>query len=235
MKIFAALLIMSDVSHALCPADSLLSVSTDRAFVHSLDDTCQLRQKFLNRDTVGVAALIMAVKSSRSQRSQEALLWQARALVFSGCFAELAGLLDSVSIETSQPWARELLGYRLGLQRYAPQVHEIWSAIEYDCFIGKPENGVERCMAPEIPEKMRVLLLVRVLTALRERKADSAMEAVFTRFGDLADAPYLFLRAEQLCKSGQAAAGKELLLRIIREFPQVPSAEKARILLLKCR
>ena len=202
-------------------------------------DTLELRQCLYNGDTAGARELAQKIAAAQQpQYPGEALLWRARSLLFDGAFDGLAALLDTARPPSSWPGAAALLDCRLMLSQLQGSRSALtaWSHVEYDMFTGRPGRAVDRFSGKEIPPGYRTVLLVRVIKGLLTQGDTAAVVPLFRDQGGNVDSPeYCYLYAEHLLRASGPEQAREVLLRIMRDWPGGVFSEKSRILLAKMR
>lgn len=213
-------------------------------------DTLELRQCLYNGDTPGARELAQKTFAAPPQYPDEALLWNARTLLFDGAYDGLAALLDTARPSSSWPGTVALLDCRLmlSLLQGSRSALAAWSHVEYDIFTGRPGRAVSRFSEKEIPPGYRTVLSVRVIKELLAQGDTALVSKLFLEQGAGVDSPeYLYLYAEHLLRatgSEQASQAsqpsgpekaRDLLLRIMRDYPDGVFSEKSRILLSKIK
>jgi hypothetical protein len=198
-------------------------------------DTLTIRQYVFEGNMKGALEALHNANSRWTQKTNEMLLWKARILLFSGSFDEVTMLLDSAVISPRWKGAKEVLDYRLGLHLYqgSSDALSVWSRIVTALYIGKPEEGEKTlAVAQALPTDLAIALQLLIIRDLLARERVDAAMAFFAKHGEGTMSPeYLYLHADAELKSGQVTLARDLLLRIIGDFPSDVFAEKARVLL----
>jgi hypothetical protein len=205
-------------------------------------DTLELRQSLYDGDTRSARELAQKRFAASPQYPDETLLWRARTLLFDKAFDDLAVLVDTARLLSSWPGSSALLDCRLmlNLLQGSPSALAAWSHVEYDMFTGSTGRAAGRLSEKEIPLDYRTILLVHIIKELLAQGDTAAVIPLFREQGGNVDSPeYLYLYAEHLLRaigpeqtSGPKQA-REILLRIMRDYPGGVFSEKSRILLSK--
>jgi hypothetical protein len=207
-------------------------------------DTLSLRQSLFEGDTRTALEFAQKMFAARPQDRDEMQLWNARVLLFDGDFGDLSALLDSVRPPASWPGASFLLDCRLmvKLLQNSREALAAWSHAEYDVFTGNPARAWGRFSEQRIPPDCRTILMVRIIKELLAQGDTAAVMPVFTEQGESVDSPeYLYMYAEFLLRTTgseqtrEAQKAQEVLLRIIRDYPEGVFSEKSRVLLAKIK
>jgi hypothetical protein len=198
-------------------------------------DTLEIRQRLFSGDTKNAFELARLLGREWTDHTSDVILWNVRCLLFHGAADEAGAILDSMPLFTSRESGEELLNYRYywNLLSRSKEALALWVKIEYDLFIGQAERAVETMKEIVLPEEMRMPLLLRLL---RELKAAGRMKLLKRQFdagfAGTHSPEYLYLHAETLIASGTGKAkAEELLLRLIKDYPDDVFSQKARILL----
>ena len=203
-------------------------------------DTLEVRQRLFAGDTKEAADLVLRGGKRWSDRPSDWILWKARTLLFDNRTGALSALMDSVKIDPSWKQSGEILDYRYRLQLFGRSggARAVWCGIEYDCYTGHPQRAEKRLAQASAPADFKQELALRIIREYCAQGNRTAAAEFFRGQGSFsgADSPeYLFLFARTLLESGQTAASRDLLLRLIRDFPDDVFSEKARILLARLK
>jgi hypothetical protein len=211
-------------------------------------DTLELRQYLYGGDTRGAREFAQQAFAARPQLPDEALLWNVRTLLFDGAFDDLSALLDTARPAASWPGTADILDCRLMLKmlQNSTKALEEWSPIEYDIFTGKTGRVLSRFSEHNMPPDDVTVFLGRIIRQLIAQWDTTAVIPIFMKWEGSVDSPeYLYLYAEHLLRAtvsertsqaSQASGSeqaREVLLRIIRDYPDNVFSEKSRVLLAK--
>jgi len=228
-KIDAAVLYQSN--GRLREAESVIAVFNRSSFSR---DTLELRQKLFAEDSSGAFALINNPGADWKQHSGDLLLWTARVLLFCGSIDRLSSLLDTTSVVSAGSGAPELLNCRLVLNRYKREDAWLadWCLVQYWIFLEKPMVAYDRISEKKYSPELRSVLLLCITKKLSEQGNFQAALKIFDQQGDSEASPeYLYRHAELLQKSLNFSKSRELLMKIIRNYPGSVFSEKARVFL----
>ena len=199
-------------------------------------DTLEVRQYLYGGDTRGAREFARQAFAARPPLPDEALLWNMRTLLFDGAFDDLSALLDTARPAASWPGTAVILDCRLMMKslQNSPAALAVWSRQEYDFLTGKPAGAAGRFNGQEVPPDLRMALSVRIVKELLAQGDTAAAISFFMEQGSTIDSPeYLYLYAEHLLRTGVPDTAREVLLRVIRDYPDKVFSEKSRVLLAK--
>lgn len=196
-------------------------------------DTLRLRHLLLT-DSGAAALTFVADERTRLGRMKPVRrLWHIRVTLYCAPQDQCLTLLDSMKVGPSDPFATEIMDIRFWLMLLAdnPEALAKFRQIEYTLFKGGYDNASKLLRDAAMERRIAWRLAVRI--AGRQIEASLPSLAVATlRSVEADDEPgYLYELANALWLSGDNRTAKELLERLLLEFPADIHTGRARILL----
>jgi tetratricopeptide (TPR) repeat protein len=199
-------------------------------------DTLLVRQRIFE----GIPGMALSEMSeSRSvtwaRHPQERLLWRARCMIFGGRAHEASSTIDSIRFSAAWHGASETLRYRYWIQKLDGNANMLnaWGKLEHLIYIGDL-TGASRTfigygITGEAGEMMAVRVSRELTRAARHSEALLTLESIQGGKGP----EYLYFLAEALHGAGRTEEAREIVNKILMEFPSDIFAQKARILLMQ--
>lgn len=204
-------------------------------------DTLTIRQFLFEGKIENARSFI--VKCSKDGLWQSArldnFLWKIRTGVFSGMLDD-AGLyidsINSIGIPPSRHYAKEILIYRMALQRLGvnQQAFAYWGRLRYFAYIKKPQNMATGFNGGKWPLDIREYFAATLVEELITNKLYEKAQYVLDLVPELNESPQInYFRALTSFNLGYSDRAKKLFENIILSNPDGVFAHKARIYLLK--
>jgi hypothetical protein len=190
------------------------------------------------RDTLGVRQALFANNPSRARElarglrgdRDAALVWTIRTNIFSGNGGDLEGWIDTVAMQPSGEYGREMLAYRYKLEvlKDAPQAYQNIGALEYAIWLGQPQKvaGMSFVAYPPLVRQMLVCDLVAAL--LEKNLAADAQKAALQVPPEEAGPELEFYKGDIFIRQGLIAEGSKVLEQLVLSHPDDVFAIRAK-------
>jgi hypothetical protein len=210
-------MLLNDLPHSLCR------------------DTLMVRQYLCSKENDSVSFELLEKSSFLKDEPILYGFWTLRLLLFYHKVEKFKAVVDSLRMIPEWSMFPELLKYRYWIQMCDGQedMLAMWATIEYNNFIGWPQNSTELLCSEKVSGPVQSLLVMEVARTLIIKSADEAV-SFFTSCKDLfSDPGVIYCKAEANLLAGRHKESEELLQSIILKYPKDVFSGKARILLMK--
>ncbi|NLE02790.1 MAG: hypothetical protein GX640_23230 [Fibrobacter sp.] len=197
-------------------------------------DTLRIRQLLLKGDREKAAQFITKESRYLFRSEMNMALWAVRVFLFNGKTVEAQRYLDTLKIQPSWEYARELLSdkYWIQLLQNSPSSLAVWAQIEYNLFTGSISKLRNILDGSNIPKDHKCKLSMYLAKSLNVRnEPGESLHLLSACESGEQNAEYLYLTAEALLMQGAVDSARQVLTKIILENSHEPFSEKARILL----
>ena len=204
-------------------------------------DTLTIRQLLFEGKIENARSFI--IKCSKAGHWQSArldnFLWKIRTGVFSGILNDAGVYIDSINsigIPPSWHYAKEILIYRMALQRLGVNqpAFAYWGQLRYFAFIKKPQNMIDGFNKDKWSLNIREYFAASLVEALIANKLYEKAHYVLGLVPELHESQQInYFRALVSFKLGYLEKAKNLFENIILTDPDGVFSHKARIYLLK--
>ncbi len=190
------------------------------------------------RDTLAVRQALFAGNPSRARElarglrgdRDAALIWTIRTSVFSGNGGDLEGWIDTVAMQPSGEYGREMLAYRykLELLKDASQAYQDFGVLEYAVWLGQPKKATGMSFAAYAP-MVRQMLACDLVAALLEKDLAPEAQKVALQVPPGEGGPELeFYKGDILIRQGSITEGSKVLEQLVISHPNDVFAIRAK-------
>lgn len=161
------------------------------------------------------------------------LLWSVRTALFVKKYLEVNSLLDSVSYDNITSKG-ELLSCRYWLQRLqgSSDLLDLWAQIEYNIYIGNLNNAVKQLSVVKESDRIWELALRVAKVLINRGDSHTALNLLKQHERSDISAEFLYSMAEAMLCLGETDKGRQILEKIMLEYPDDIFSGRARLLLL---
>ncbi len=198
-------------------------------------DTLMIRHHLYSQDPQKASQVVKKSDSELQRHSRDALLWYARAALFSLNLQDASMALDSISYSSFWHGMQEVLSLRYWLRRLRDWevAVQLWAQLQYKLYVGDP--GAAAALVKKSTVDSELLQLFSVIIA-KEYIANGQVLKALELLGGFSEqemsAEYMYYKALALKGTANIDDAKILLQKIVLEHPMSVYAQKARILLL---
>ncbi len=196
-------------------------------------DTLHIRQLLLSDSLQAALQFVYNENTSLARSEPLRQLWRVRTTLFNGKTEACLALLDSIEINPSQASAAEYMDYRYWLLRCsnAPEALAKFIQIEYTLFKGDHGKAAQLLCSADLDSGYAWRIAVRIARKQIDR-SDAAAAVATLRCAPAYNEPeYLFCLADADFRDGAFKTAREVLERLILEFPAGMYTSRGRLLL----
>ena len=206
-------------------------------------DTLTIRQLLFEgkiKDACSFAAECTKAKHWRPNKS-DSFLWKIRTSIFAGMLGDATLYLDSInsiSFLPSWKYAKEILTYRIALQRLGvyPSAFASWGQLKYFSYIKKPQNMIASFNKEQWPPDILEYYAITLVEALIKNELYEKAQYILDLIPELSESQQInYFRALVSFNLGYINKAIKQFENIILSEPGSVFAHKARIYLLKLK